>query len=220
MPQDIAGGSEGVVRIIAASLSAAAFFESLLPGADVDALLSVLALTSPSLLDRIGDLDRVPVSQRSYGPGSGWVMPSFTRRPRSSRFSDGRFGVWYAASDVATATAEVLYHQTIRLLETREPAQTVAMQSLTADIAGFAAMLSGLGPPLGPLIHHPASYLASQIVGRHLRDRGSDAIVYRSVRHQGGTCIGALRPRAVRHCRSTGLVSYRWTGATLVEPEA
>jgi len=215
LPQDVPGGVQGLVRIVAADLTAVAFFESLVPGADVDALLSVLALTSPALLDRIGDPARVPASDRSYGAGSGWVMPSFARRARPSRFSDGRFGVWYAASDAATATAETLYHQAIRLQETAEPAQTVAMQLLTADVAGFAAVLSGLGPPLGSLVHHPTSYLASQLVGSHLRDRGSDAIVYRSARHKGGTCIGVLRPRVVRRCHRTGLVSYQWDGATL-----
>ena len=215
LPQDVPGGVRGVVRIVAADLTAAAFFESLVPGADADALLSVLALSSPALLDQVGDPARVPVSDRSYGAGSGWVMPAFTRRARPSRFSDGRFGVWYAASDAATATAETLYHQAIRLRETAEPAQTVAMQLLTADVAGFAAVLSGLGPPLGPLVHHATSYLASQIVGGHLRDRGSDAIVYRSVRRQGGTCIGVLRPRVVGRCQHTGLVSYQWDGATL-----
>jgi hypothetical protein len=215
LQHDVPGGVQGLVRIVAADLTAAAFFEGLLPGADVDALLSVLALTSPALLVQIGDPARVPESQRSYGAGSGWVMPSFTRRARPSRFSDGRFGVWYAASDAATATAETLYHQAIRLRETVEPAQTVAMQLLTADVAGFAAVLSGLGPPLGPLVHHPTSYLASQLVGSHLRDRGSDAIVYRSVRHEGGTCIGVLRPRVVRRCRRTGMASYRWDGSAL-----
>lgn len=215
LPQDVPGGVQGVVRIVAADLTAVAFFENLVPGADLDALLSVLALTSPALPDHIGDPTRVPVSDRSYGAGSGWVMPSFTRRARPSRFSDGRFGVWYAASDAPTATAETLYHQAIRLRETAEPAQTVAMQLLTADVAGFAAVLSGLGPPLGSLVHHPTSYLASQLIGSHLRDRGSDAIVYRSVRHEGGACIGALRPRVVRRCHRTGLVSYRWDGVTL-----
>ncbi|MGH7629093.1 MAG: RES family NAD+ phosphorylase [Gemmatimonadales bacterium] len=215
LPRDVPGGVRGLVRMVAAALTAVAFFESLAPGADVDALLSVLALTSPALLDQVGAPTGVPVSDRSYGAGSGWVMPSFTRHARPSRFSDGRFGVLYAASDAATATAETLYHQAIRLRETAEPAQTVAVQLLSADVAGFAAVLSGLGPPLGALVHHPTSYLASQLVGKHLRDRGSDAIVYRSVRHEGGACIGVLRPRVVRHCQRTGLVSYQWDGETL-----
>ncbi|MGH7528620.1 MAG: RES family NAD+ phosphorylase [Gemmatimonadales bacterium] len=215
LPQDVPGGAQGLVRIVAAGLTAVAFFESLVPGADVAALLSVLALTSPSLLDQISDPTRVPPSDRSYSAGSGWVMPSFTRHARPSRFSDGRFGVWYAASDAATATAETLYHQAIRLGETAEPAQTVAMQLSSADVAGFAAVLSRLGPPLGALVHHPTSYLTSQLVGRQLRERGSDAIVYRSVRHEGGACIGVLRPRVVRHCHRTGLVSYQWDGETL-----
>lgn len=215
LPQDAAGGVQGAVRIVAAHLSAVAFFESLVAGADVDALLSVLTLTSPGLLDQIGNPNRVPVADRSYGAGSGWVMPSFTRGARPSRFSDGRFGVWYAGFDAATATAELLYHGTLRLRETAAPAHTVAMQVLSADIAGFAAVLSNLAPPLGPLVHHPTSYLTSQLVGRGLRDRGSDAMVYRSVRHEGGRCVGVLRPRSIRHCVTSGTLRCEWDGTTL-----
>ena len=32
---------------------------------------------------------------------------------------------------------------------------------------------------------------------RELRDAGSNGIVYRSMRHEGGVCLAALRPKAV-----------------------
>jgi len=76
---------------------------------------------------------------------------------------------------------------------------------LAGLVAGFAAILSQLGPPLGPLVHDPNSYDVSQQVGLYLRSRGSDAIVYRSVRRTNGTCTGLLRPRAVRGCRRAGV---------------
>jgi hypothetical protein len=215
LPVDEPGGRSGVYRIIAADLGAVAFFEQLTPGADADALLAVLSLTSPTLPASVGDRAKVPAIEWAEGPGAGWVMPAFTRRSRPTRFSDGRFGIWYVAWDLETAIAETLYHESRRLRETNEPAQNVARQVLTANVAGFAAILSQLGPPLGPLVHDPNSYDVSQQVGLYLRSRGSDAIVYRSVRRTNGTCTGLLRPRAVRGCRRAGLITCAWDGATL-----
>lgn len=142
-------------------------------------------------------------------------MPTFARPGRPSRFSDGQFGIWYVAWDIDTAIAETVHHNSRRLLETLEPAQDVLLQVLTADVAGFAAPLADLAAPLGPAIHDPASYGDSQLVGRYLRDRGSDAILYQSVRRAGGSCTGILRPRTVRGCRRTGLITYSWDGTTL-----
>jgi hypothetical protein len=93
LPEDRAGGRSGVYRIVAADLDAVTF-EQLTPEADVDALLAVLSLTSPTLLDAIGDVSRMPAAHWAEGPGAGWVMPAFTRRARPSRFSDGGFAVW------------------------------------------------------------------------------------------------------------------------------
>jgi hypothetical protein len=215
LPDDTPGGRSAVVRIIPRDLDAIAFFERLTPSADIDALVAVLSLTSPSLLAELGDLHQVPPQDRGYGPGSGWVVPVFTQRVRPTRFSDGRFGVWYAASDQPTAIAETLYHQAKRLRETSEPAQDVALQILTADLAGYAAVLTTMSDRLGAVIHDPDGYAVSQAVGQHLRDRRSDAIVYRSVRRSGGICYGALRPSIVRGCRRTGLIRYAWDGRTL-----
>ena len=215
LPPDAAGSRHNVARIIAAELDSVRFFEQLTPGADGDALLAILGLTSPSLAEVVGNPALVPEGDRAYGPGSGWIMPAFTRRVRPSRFTDGRFGVWYVAWDTRTAVAETMYHTSRRLQETHEPAQDVSMQILTADLAGFAAVLARVPEPLWSAIHDPASYLVSQQVGTHVHDRGSEAIVYHSVRRPGGVCVGVLKPRAVRHCRRSGFVTFHWDGSAL-----
>ena len=214
-PDNTAGGRNTVIRIITADLDAVSFFENLTPGADIDALLKILSLTSPTLLNAIGNPRAVPTEARVYGKGSGWIMPAFTRIVRPSRFTDGRFGIWYAGWSLETAIAETIYHNTNRLKETSEPAQKVALQVLTADIAGFGALLWGVPEPFYSAIHDPASYAVSQVVGRHLQERGSDAVVYRSVRHRGGICTGGLRASAVGNCRRVGFITYAWDGITL-----
>jgi hypothetical protein len=47
-------------------------------------------------------------------------------------------------------------------------------------------------------------------VARVLREAGDTGVVYPSVRHPTGTCIGASRPRAVGIPRQERHLKYRW----------
>ncbi len=194
-----------------------AFFEDYTPGADADALLAVMAIVSPQLLSAVGDPSLVPPGAWAVGRGAGWVMPTFTtRHHRPSRFTDGAFGIWYAAYSVEIAVAETLYHHTIRLRESGEPAQLVQLQLLSADIAGYAAEVWRVSGPLRTAIHDPSSYTVSQTVGAHLRNRGTQVIIYRSVRHTPhGGCAAVLQPSTVRNCIRVRAVEYQWDGMRL-----
>jgi len=216
LPADRAGSRRAVRRVVAVELSAVTFFEQLIPGADIDALLAVLAITSPEVAEMVGDPSHVPGGAWAIGEGAGWVMPLFTRRTVTpTRFTPGTFGVFYAAWDDATAIAEVAHHTARWLRATAEPPQRVERRMLTADIAGFAAVLTGLPAALRDGVYDPDSYAVSQRVGAHLRTRGSEAIVYRSVRHRGGVCAAVLQPRIVRDCRVIARITYLWDGSTL-----
>ncbi len=199
------------------NLDAVAFFESYTPGADADALLAVMAIVSPQLLSAVGDPTLVPPGAWAVGRGAGWVMPTFTTRyHRPSRFTDGAFGIWYAAYSVEIAVAETLYHHAIRLRESGEPAQLVHLQLLSADIAGYAAEVWRISKPLLTAIHDPSSYTVSQAVGAHLRDRGTQVIIYRSVRHTThGGCAAVVQPSTVRNCTRVGDVRYQWDGTNI-----
>ena len=58
----------------------------------------------------------------------------------------------------------------------------------------------------------PGSYTVSQAYGRGLRDRGSNGVVYPSVRRSAGTCVGAFRPRAVGLPMQERHLKHRWNG--------
>jgi hypothetical protein len=62
-------------------------------------------------------------------------------------------------------------------------------------------------------IHDPTSYEASQSLARDLFSAGSNGIVYRSVRHEGGECIACFRPRLVTNVRPGAHFEFAWTGA-------
>ena len=63
-----------------------------------------------------------------------------------------------------------------------------------------------------PDVYRPDSYVASQLLGGALWAGGSSGVVYESVRHDGGKCVGVFRPRALRDCREQKHLRYLWDG--------
>ena len=58
----------------------------------------------------------------------------------------------------------------------------------------------------------PTSYGPSQELGRQLRDAGSNGIVYPSVRHARGQCVGAFWPDVVGIPIQTKHIMLKWDG--------
>ena len=83
----------------------------------------------------------------------------------------------------------------------------------------YAAETSGPFHDIRPDLHEyrplydPDSYAASQRFAVDLLAGGSNGIVYRSVRREGGTCVACFRPRLVAAVRVAGHFEYRWNGS-------
>ena len=56
------------------------------------------------------------------------------------------------------------------------------------------------------------SYAASQAYAKDIRAAGANGVAYPSVRHAGGLCIGAFRPRAAGIPHQERHLKYRWNG--------
>ena len=67
-----------------------------------------------------------------------------------------------------------------------------------------------------PALYAPDSYAAGQALGRHLREQGSDGIVYQSVRDADGECAAVFRPRLLANCRQERHLCYVWDGRAIV----
>ncbi len=74
-------------------------------------------------------------ADRISGPNTAPVMASFTHT-QPSRFSDGSFGVYYAANDEATAIAETVYHRARFLRDAGFANERLDMRVYTATIKG------------------------------------------------------------------------------------
>ena len=187
-------------------------FERIADPADWDALLAIEALTNPRIRDELGDLQLVPAEERVSGAGSTPVMAAFTHlNPEGSRFSDGSYGVYYAAQALETAIAEVGHHRAVFLARTAEPSMEIDLRLISANVDAELHDLRGLGEA-GAKIFHPDHYASSQALGRRLRAAGSWGVLFPSVRHPGGFCIGAFRPRALGRARVSGHYTLHWDG--------
>jgi hypothetical protein len=51
-----------------------------------------------------------------------------------------------------------------------------------------------------------------QKVAKHLKNIGSLAVVYDSVRHQGGECAAVFKPRILSNFRDAKILVYQWNG--------
>ena len=176
-----------------------------------NALIAAEQLTNPRVRDEIGDIRLVPLHERVSGPGASYVMAAFTHlNPRGSRFSDGSYGVYYAASTLATAIAETVHHFERFARDSRDPPRTEAMRALVGEVHADVEDVAAL--PARAALLDPDDYAASQAYGRKLRQAGADGLVYPSVRRPGGECLGAFRPTVVGIPRQERHLQYRWDG--------
>src|SRR5690606_7450090 len=124
-----------------------------------------------------------------------------------SRFSDGSYGVYYAARTLETAVRETAYHRARFMAATEEPPGEIDMR---AYVGRPVKQLRDVRGARYESLHDPDDYHASQAFARPLRDAGDWGLVYRSVRHAGGECIAAFRPQAVSIPVAGAALAYVW----------
>lgn len=183
-------------RVISSEFPPINFFERLVDPELMEELYLVESLTNERLRDDAGEIALVSPEDRIAGPGSSPVMAAFTHFSTDcpSRFSDGSYGVYYAARSLATAIEETRYHRAIFLAYTNEDPGEIDMRVYIGEVAKPMHDIQGDGYAY---LHDPDDWIPSQQFGRLLKDRNSWGIVYNSVRDPGGECIAALRPPAV-----------------------
>ncbi len=187
-------------RIIASRYPPIQLFERVSSDPSVwEALIAAEELVNPRVRDEIGEIALVPPEDRISGPNASYVMASFTHiNPRGSRFSDGRYGVYYAAREFLTAFKETVYHFERFARDSDDGIRREDMRVLVGTIDAEFHDIESLPEATQESLLDPESYIAAQAFGNAIKERGSNGIVYPSVRNQGGRCVGAFRPKAVR----------------------
>jgi hypothetical protein len=177
---------------------------------DLPLLIVLAGWTDDQVTAELGVLRTIPEEEWVVGrPYSAVVMNAFCHpRLGGGRFNNELRGAWYAAFDLATAHAEIVFHRTAELLEIGVLDARIEMRLYLAD---FAAVFHDLRGGFAEC-HDPHSYAASQLLARELLDQGSNGILYDSVRRAGGECIGCFRPRLVGDVRAAEHYEYVWAG--------
>ena len=203
-------------RLIPSRYPTVGLYDRIAEPADLEIVFAIEALTNPRIRDEIGALQLVPPDERVSGAGSTMIMAAFTHlNADGSRFSDGHYGVYYAAHTLDTAIAEVSHHRALFLARTAEPAIDVDMRVITATLDAPLHDLRSTAKRARALLD-PDRYEAPQAFGRELRAAGSWGVVFPSVRLEGGVCVGVFRPKALRNARAGAHIALHWDGARIM----
>lgn len=106
---------------------------------------------------------------------------------QESRFSQGKFGVWYGASQLETTVYETAYHWLIRTLleegelplgrELQRKVYTVAVDALLLDVRGLAKSY--------PALVSRSDYSLTQQIGQVVHRQGHPGLITKSARCEG-----------------------------------
>lgn len=199
-------------RIIPSRFPPINLFERVTNPEDLDAIIEIESLTNDRLRDEVGNLTIVPKEDRISGPGSSYIMAAFTHLNKDgSRFSDGTWGVYYAALSLETSIAETKYHREKFLSATNEEPIRIDMRVLTARIKGE---LDNINVPdyLNNNVYDPDDYRNSQDFAKDLKKKRSNGIFYRSVRHDVGKNVAIFKPKLLNSCHQEQHLEYHWNG--------
>jgi RES domain-containing protein len=198
-------GGESVLALVADS------------DADLRALFELDHATNDRLLAEHDLLPGIGVHELVFGvPNYRVVNAAFTHaHPSGSRWNGPDRGAWYAARELETSQAEVVFHRTVALAEVGVWEDEATYDDYLADVSGFLHDVRGDARFAACLA--PDSYVASQTLAERLLAAGSLGVVYPSVRRAGGTCVAVFRPALVANVRRAA--TYRFTWAGRPEPE-
>jgi len=175
---------------------------------DLNKLFELEGATNDRLLGEAGLLPGITVRELVFGLSYSHVVnAAFTHTsPLGNRFNGPERGAWYAGFSKKTSELEVAYHRSQELKEVRWAEREVfTYVGFLADFRGEFHDLRGATPFANCL--DPSSYKASQRLASELLEAGSAGVVYPSVRHAGGVCIGCFRPALVNNVRKGSRLS-------------
>ena len=214
MPRRVALDWERGYRLVPSRFPPRTLLDRLARPEDLELLYALQNQVNPRIRQQLGEISLVPVQERVVGPGATPIMSAFCHlNPEGSRFSDGSYGVYYAADSLQAAVAEVSHHRAVFMSSTRQPPTDIDMRAYASSTV---EPLHDVRPASWDSLHDPGNYLPSQQFARGLRASGSWGIVYRSVRRPGAQCMAIFRPKAIRvPVVQTTHVTLRWNGSAI-----
>lgn len=204
-------------RLIPSCFPPIDLFEDVADPADLEAVFYIEMMTNPRLRQETGELNLVPVEDRVSGSGTTPIMAAFTHlNPEGSRFSEGSYGIYYAGRSRETAIKETVYRREQFLSASDESPMELDMRLYCADLNGEFHDIRG-EIDAHPEWYDPDNYSHSQKLGNELHSAKSWGVLYKSVRHPDGECVGVFRPPVLSNCRQGSHYGYIWDGNSITD---
>jgi len=201
-------------RLIPSKYPPRSLFDDVANHDEFEILYAIQELTNPRIRNEVGNLNRVPVSERPYGiRGCNYALGPFVHlNPTGSRFSNGNFGVYYAAEDIQTAIAETRYHQQCYFS---------AVEGLKFDRLSMRCLKTQFSANLRDIRsdvyrendwYLKDNYSAAQQLGASVKQNNDSGIVYYSVRANNKICYALFSPLVIKDVIQTTHYEYIWDG--------
>ncbi len=183
---------------------------------ELEEIAALEGLTNDRMQVEYGNIYLVAKEDWVSGPGSTPLMAAFTH-PGNSRFSDGTYGVYYAADSIDTAIAETTYHRTRFLQASKEAPCLIQMREYIANVQQKLINLCQQEMVADLLHPDPFQYAKSQIFARDMRMKKVWGLYYPSVRTSGGRCVAIFRGPALSIPTQGCHLDYIWNGEIISE---
>lgn len=209
--------SKKIHRLIPSKFPPVLLFDWAETKEEVEQIAALEGLTNPRLEDELGNINLVSKDEWIGGEGTTPIMAAFTHIGYESRFSDGTFGVYYAADSVETAIKETLFHRERFYRASNEAACSITMREYITNVV---QPLVELTPEHHPECFNPDPeyYSESQKMALKLKSKNEWGISYRSIRDAEGGCVAILRPKALRYPVMQGAhYKYMWDGSSIYD---
>ena len=200
-------------RVIPSKYPPIHLFEDLTndPG-EWELLAELESAVNPRVRQEIGQIGLVPPEWRV--PSTAVMAPFVHLNPLGSRFSDGTYGVYYAAEALETAIRETVYHLERRLRAGRAAPDDLDQRVYVGPIEGDFVDLAANSEAAAPLMD-PDDYGAGQRFGASVRAAGEDGILFESVRHPGHRALAVLVPPRIDPPVQERHLRYDWDGTRI-----
>lgn len=205
-----------VHRLIPSKFPPISFFDWASSAEEIEQIAHLEGLTNERIQADLGRVNLIAQEDWVYGPGATPLMAAFTHINFPSRFSDGSYGVYYAASTLETAIKETVFHRERFYSASKEATCSISMREYIATVK--KPLVDTTSEQYADLFHiDPHFYDKSQSFGKKLHEKKEWGLLYPSVRNAGALCVAIFRPPALTIPKQGCHLKYIWDGRCISE---
>lgn len=184
---------------------------------ELEEVAALEGLTNERLNGEYGNINLVAEEDWVSGEGATPLMAAFTHPGTfGTRFSDGSYGVYYAADSLEAAIQETKFHRERFLSASKEAPCLIQMREYTAKVTKPVIKLTKRSHR--KLLHpDPKYYETSQAFARALKIKNEWGLSYPSVRQPKATCVAIFRPPTLSLPKQGSHLDYIWDGTQISE---